>query len=92
MVFASRIFLFLLLPLVLAAYFALPRRFGNSVLLLVSGAFCLWGEGIMLALVRSDRSCSTGCSARFAIKYSFATSTGACAAVRPFGQLRLYRR
>lgn len=51
MVFASPIFLFLFLPLTLAAYFTLPRRFGNAVLLVASAAFYIWGEGIMLTLV-----------------------------------------
>jgi len=51
MVFASPIFLFLLLPLTLAAYFALPRRWGNTVLLAASVAFYVWGEGVMVALV-----------------------------------------
>ena len=51
MVFASPIFLLLFLPLVLAAYFALPRRWGNGVLLVASLAFYVWGEGAMVALV-----------------------------------------
>ena len=51
MVFASPIFLFLFLPLVLAAYFALPRRWGNAVLLAASLVFYVWGEGAMVALV-----------------------------------------
>jgi len=51
MVFASPIFLFLFLPLALAAYFALPRRCGNGVLLCASLAFYVWGEGAMVALV-----------------------------------------
>jgi alginate O-acetyltransferase complex protein AlgI len=51
MVFASPIFLFLFLPLVLAAYFALPRRWGNGVLLVASLVFYVWGEGTMVALV-----------------------------------------
>src|SRR5450432_1837254 len=51
MVFASPIFLFLFLPLVLAAYFALPRRWGNGVLLVASLVFYVWGEGAMVALV-----------------------------------------
>jgi alginate O-acetyltransferase complex protein AlgI len=51
MVFASPIFLFLFLPLVLAAYFALPRRWDNGVLLAASLVFYLWGEGAMVALV-----------------------------------------
>ncbi len=51
MVFASPIFLFLFLPLTLAAYFALPRRWGNAVLLAASIVFYVWGEGAMVALV-----------------------------------------
>ncbi len=51
MVFASPIFLFLFLPLVLAAYFVAPRRAGNAVLLAASIVFYVWGEGIMVALV-----------------------------------------
>ncbi|MEO8738174.1 MAG: MBOAT family protein [Casimicrobiaceae bacterium] len=51
MVFASPIFLFLFLPLVLAAYFALPRRFGNAALLVASLVFYSWGEGAMVVLV-----------------------------------------
>src|SRR5438034_3647918 len=51
MVFASPIFLFLFLPLVLATYFALPRRFGNASLVVASIAFYVWGEGTYVALV-----------------------------------------
>jgi alginate O-acetyltransferase complex protein AlgI len=51
MVFASPIFLFLFLPLVLAAYFALPQRFGNTVLLVASLCFYVWGEGTYAAIV-----------------------------------------
>jgi alginate O-acetyltransferase complex protein AlgI len=51
MVFASPIFLFLFLPLTLAAYFALPRRAGNGVLIVASLAFYMWGEGAYVVLV-----------------------------------------
>jgi alginate O-acetyltransferase complex protein AlgI len=51
MVFASPIFLFLFLPLTLAAYFAFPRRWRNGVLLVASLAFYAWGEAPYLALV-----------------------------------------
>jgi len=51
MVFASPIFLFLFLPLVLTAYFALPRHWGNTVLLVASIVFYVWGEGAYVALV-----------------------------------------
>ena len=51
MVFASPIFLFLFLPLTLAAYFAFPRAWRNGVLLVASLAFYAWGEAPYLALV-----------------------------------------
>ena len=51
MVFASPIFLFLFLPLTLAAYLLAPRRAKNAVLLLASALFYLWGEGAYIALV-----------------------------------------
>ena len=51
MVFASPIFLFLFLPLTLAAYFGLPRRCRNGVLLLASLAFYAWGEARYLPLI-----------------------------------------
>jgi alginate O-acetyltransferase complex protein AlgI len=51
MVFASPIFLFLFLPLVLAAYFVLPARLGNPVLLAASACFYFWGEGLYITLL-----------------------------------------
>src|SRR5678816_4758250 len=51
MVFASPIFLFLFLPLTLAAYFAFPRGWRNGVLLVASLAFYAWGEAPYLVLV-----------------------------------------
>ncbi|MEO8506426.1 MAG: MBOAT family protein, partial [Betaproteobacteria bacterium] len=51
MVFASPIFLFLFLPITLAAYFAVPRRGRNGVLLVASLAFYAWGEAPYLVLV-----------------------------------------
>jgi alginate O-acetyltransferase complex protein AlgI len=51
MVFASPIFLFLFLPLTLAAYFAFPRTWRNGVLLAASLLFYAWGEAPYLALV-----------------------------------------
>ena len=51
MVFASPIFLFLFLPLTLAAYFALPRAWRNAVLLVASIAFYAWGEARYLPLI-----------------------------------------
>ena len=51
MVFASPIFLFLFLPLTLAAYALAPRRAKNAVLLVASLAFYVWGEGPYVVLV-----------------------------------------
>ena len=51
MVFASPIFLFLFLPLTLAAYFAVPRGGRNGVLLVASLVFYAWGEAPYLVLV-----------------------------------------
>ncbi len=50
MVFSSRIFLFLFLPVVLATYYAAPRSLRNSWLLTVSLAFYAWGEPEMFWL------------------------------------------
>ena len=43
MVFSSLIFLFGFLPAVLSAYYAVPRRARNAVLLLASAIFYFWG-------------------------------------------------
>ena len=51
MVFASPLFLFLFLPATIAAYFALPPRFRNAVLLVASLAFYAWGEARYVPLV-----------------------------------------
>ncbi|ANX13789.1 alginate O-acetyltransferase [Fictibacillus arsenicus] len=44
MVFSNLVFLFMFLPIVLAAYFLLPRMFKNFILLLASLIFYAWGE------------------------------------------------
>jgi alginate O-acetyltransferase complex protein AlgI len=51
LVFASPLFLFLFLPATIAAYFALPRRLRNAVLLAASVAFYAWGEARYVPLV-----------------------------------------
>jgi alginate O-acetyltransferase complex protein AlgI len=51
LVFASPLFLFLFLPATIAAYFALPRRVRNAVLLVASVAFYAWGEARYVPLV-----------------------------------------
>src|SRR5262249_59574673 len=44
MFFGSPIFLWLFLPLTLAAYYLVPRAWRNGVLLVASLAFYAWGE------------------------------------------------
>lgn len=44
MVFSSAVFLFTFLPLTLAGYYVLPRRFRNLFLTLASLVFYAWGE------------------------------------------------
>ena len=51
MVFASPLFLFLFLPLTLAAYFVVPKAWRNGVLLVASLAFYAWGEARYVVLV-----------------------------------------
>ena len=51
MLFASPLFLFLFLPVTLAAYFVVPRRLRNGVLLVASLVFYAWGEAPYLLLV-----------------------------------------
>ncbi len=51
MVFSSLTFLFAFLPLVLVAYFVVPRVAKNAVLLASSLVFYAWGEGEWVALM-----------------------------------------
>ena len=51
MLFSSPLFLFLFLPLVLAAYYILDRRFRNLILLVASLIFYAWGEVLMVWLM-----------------------------------------
>jgi len=51
MLFASPLFLFLFLPLTLAAHFAAPRAWRNAVLLVASLVFYSWGEAPYVVLV-----------------------------------------
>jgi alginate O-acetyltransferase complex protein AlgI len=44
MVFSSIVFLFAFLPIVLAAYFIVPKKLKNAVLFIVSLFFYAWGE------------------------------------------------
>lgn len=51
MVFSSITFLFIFLPIVLIAYFVLPERFRNYVLLVASLFFYAWGEPVYVILM-----------------------------------------
>jgi len=51
MVFSSNIFLFCFLPLTIAVYFLLGRRFQNLWLLAVSLVFYAWGEVTFVAVM-----------------------------------------
>jgi alginate O-acetyltransferase complex protein AlgI len=50
-VFSSTTFLFLFLPVVLAVYFALPRRFRNLALIAAGFVFYAWGAGTFVFVV-----------------------------------------
>lgn len=51
MVFSSLLFLFVFLPIVLALYFAAPKKLRNLVLFLASLAFYAWGEPIYILIM-----------------------------------------
>ena len=51
MVFSSLIFLFAFLPLTLAVYFAVPFRFRNIALFVVSLIFYGWGEPLYIIVM-----------------------------------------
>ena len=51
MIFSSLLFLFRFLPIVLILYFAVPSRFRNFILLLVSLVFYAWGEPVYVVLM-----------------------------------------
>lgn len=51
MIFSSLLFLFRFLPVVLILYYAVPARFRNLVLLLVSLVFYAWGEPVYVLLM-----------------------------------------
>lgn len=51
MVFSSITFLFVFMPIILIAYFVLPKQFRNYVLLLASLFFYAWGEPVYIVLM-----------------------------------------
>ena len=51
MVFSSLLFLFRYLPIVLAIYFILPKKFRNALLFVASLVFYAWGEPVYVVLM-----------------------------------------
>lgn len=51
MVFSSMLFLWIFLPLVLAAYYLSPRKIRNGILVFFQPAFYAWGEPIYILLM-----------------------------------------
>jgi alginate O-acetyltransferase complex protein AlgI len=51
MVFASSLFIFLFLPLVLGGYFLVPKGFRNAFLLAASLIFYAWGEPVYVVIL-----------------------------------------
>ncbi len=58
MVFSSSVFLFLFLPIVLAAYWLTPKAGRNALLLLASLFFYAWGEGFFVAVMLVSLICN----------------------------------
>ena len=58
MVFSSPVFLFLFLPLVLAAHGFAPRRLRNAVLLFASLLFYAWGEKSYVVVMLASTAAS----------------------------------
>ncbi|MCL2111211.1 MAG: MBOAT family protein [Clostridiales bacterium] len=76
MVFSSVIFLFIFLPLVLLAYYALPgRKAKNIVLLVASLFFYFWGENVLILVLLGSVAINYICGlwiagARHSVLYS----------------------
>ena len=51
MVFSSMLFLWIFLPLVLAAYYISPRKIRNGILVFFSLLFYAWGEPLYVFLM-----------------------------------------
>lgn len=51
MVFSSAIFLFIFLPIVVIAYYLLPKRWRNCILLIASILFYTWGEPFFILIL-----------------------------------------
>ena len=51
MIFSSVFFIFVFLPVVLLAYFLVPKKFKNVVILITSLIFYAWGEPIYIVLM-----------------------------------------
>ncbi len=73
MLFSSLPFLYWFLPIVLAVYFAAPKRLKNAVLLLASLVFYAWGEPKYVVLMAASILLAWG----FGLAVGKAKSTGA---------------
>lgn len=51
MVFSSLLFIFMFLPITLAAYYLCPKSFRNIVILIVSLIFYAWGEPVYIVIM-----------------------------------------
>lgn len=51
MYFSSLLFLFVFLPIVLAVYYIVPRKFRNAFLLLANLVFYGWGEPVFILIM-----------------------------------------
>ena len=51
MIFSSVFFIFVFLPVVLLAYFLVPKKLKNVVILIASLIFYAWGEPIYIVLM-----------------------------------------
>ena len=54
MLFSSNVFLYAFLPAVMLAYYLLPRKLKNPILLAFSLFFYGWGEPVYLFLMMGD--------------------------------------
>ena len=87
MVFTSHLFLFVFLPLALAAYYAAPRGLKNGVLVLLSYAFYGWSHPAFIAVMLGSTVVDYLCGLRLSeprrgarhlvLAFSIATNLGA---------------
>jgi alginate O-acetyltransferase complex protein AlgI len=94
MVFSNLVFLFMFLPIVLAAYFLLPKMFRNLILLIASLIFYAWGEPkyVILMLVSIAMNYVFGLMVhKFRDHVSYKKATVALAVIVNIGLLGYYK-